>query len=185
MVTATQRNLLVFLCIIIFLTVIAVLAANLGFPNESATTQSFAKWGLGAVLVEIVGLFVFVAKGIFQRKANAYSLVVGMPKELASLDVSQIAWDQKNCFLVLLTTKEEERFRIIPVAGALAPNSWEIKLPSTLSEKITETDPVYLLLTDSFGNRWEVGSFYLFQRSLSLKAPDKLKLKADYGYADE
>jgi hypothetical protein len=105
MVTATQRNLLIFLCAIIFLTVIAVLSANLGFPNDSVTTQSFARWGLAAVLAEIVGLFVFVAKGIFQPKIGAYSLVISMPRDLESLDISQIAWDIQNCFLVLLSPR--------------------------------------------------------------------------------
>jgi hypothetical protein len=183
MVTATQKNLLIFLCVIIFLTVVAVLSANLGFPNESGTTQSFAKWGLAAVLAEIVGLFVFVAKGIFQPKIGAYSLVISMPQDLEGLDISQIIWDIKNCFLALLLPNSEEKLLIQPVLSDKG-KSWEIKLPGALYDKVSETTPITLLLNDIKGNKWEK-SFYLFQRPLDLQPLDKQKIKADYGYKDD
>lgn len=179
--TATQRNLLIFLCTIVFLTVVAVLLANLGIPYENETTQTFAKWGLSAVLVEIVGLFVFVARGIFGHKIKSYSLVITAPGDLPGLDIARVSWDGKKCFLLF----KEERYPIQPTLSQVGP-ALEIRLPGVVYEKVDENDSLELILTDASGNQWEVRPFYLFQRPLTLSTlSDRQTIMAAYGYRDE
>ena len=51
-----QRNILLFLGTLVTLTVVAVIWTNVtGTPDDRAY---FARWGLGAVVAEVVGLFV-------------------------------------------------------------------------------------------------------------------------------
>jgi hypothetical protein len=184
-----QKLLLIFLCSIVFLTVIAVLSANLGFPNDSATTQSFAKWGMAAVLGEIIGLFVFVGHEVFRPKPSPrlshFSLIIFMPKGLERL-VPLVSWDEKKSFLILRSSKngvfDEEQLPMTPVLEEGSPGrAWEIKLPIDLYDKIGEINPVRLLLTDNKGYQWDSGSFYLLRRQLILRSSeDPQKIMADY-----
>ena len=181
MVNKTQRYLLIFLCGVVLLTVIAVLLANLGFPTKTETTKEFAKWGLGAVLAEIIGLFIIVTRGIFAQKSSIYSLVIRSPEELPGLDITRIEWDLKNCFMKF----REEKHLIKPALSPVGP-AWEIRLPDAIHRRISETDAVELLLTDVRGNTWRVPPFFLFQRQLALSSMgERQKIIAHYGEKDE
>ena len=173
-----QRNLLIFLCSLVLLTVIAVLAATFGFPVRSDTTETFAKWGQAAVLGEIVALFLLIARNIFSDKGGAFSLVVSPKPEWSSLD---LAWKNDACFIRFGTEK-------FPVYPALSPvgAAWEIRLPGNIYRRLKDTDVLELFLTDQKGNQWEGGAFFLFQKQLHLNPiSDEAKILNDYGISDD
>lgn len=178
---STQRYTLIFLCALVFLTVVAVLAAVFGiwiFDKESETTKAFAQYGQVAVLGEIIGLFAIVTRWVFSQRSGAYSLVISPHSEWSHLD---LAWDVNNCYLKF----RDQTVRVSPVLS-LVGEAWEIRLPSEVFEKIQPTEAPVLILTDKKGNQWEGGPFYLFQRQLSVKPlADKSKILDDYGYTDE
>ena len=113
-----QRNLLIFLCVLIFLTVVAVLLANFGIPWESSTTQSFAKWGQTVVLAEIIGLFLIVGRSVFTQKIRSYSIILTAHKDLPEPILSRVSWDKEKCFVEY----DDKKLKINP-ASAVIPDS--------------------------------------------------------------
>jgi hypothetical protein len=180
MVDRAQKNLLIFLCSLVFLTVLAVLAANVGLLPTSKTTGDFAKWGMAAVLAEIVGLFVIVARGVFAKRSGSYSITIGPPEDV-EVDFTRIAWDPAACFIKI----SGESSPIRPVRSTSGP-SFEIRLPYSLVDKVDEQTAVEIYLTDKFGNAWEVEALYLNTKTGRLRALGSVqKILADYGSQDE
>ena len=162
------------------MTVVAVLAAVFAGSvwKETPTTKEFAKWGQVAVLAEIIGLFLFVARSAVSQRSGAYSLVISPHTEWSNLD---LAWDVNNCYLMF----RDQTVRVSPVLSPVGA-AWEIRLPSEVYEQIRPIDAPVLILTDLMGNQWEGGPFYFFQRQLHVKPlADKSKILGDYGYTDE
>jgi hypothetical protein len=168
----TQSSLLIFLCGLVLLTVLAVLAANIGLLPESETTASFAKWGMAAVLAEIIGLFTIVARGVFSKRTGSYSLIV---KPLHGIDIAKINWDVKACYLEF----SENRHPIKPVLSPIGAAA-EIKLPYGLVDQVGEATPVDIYLKDTLGNHW-TAAFFLNQKTIDLQAQGSIaKIRGDY-----
>ena len=171
---------MIFLCGLVFLTVVAVLFANIGFENPTETTKFFAKWGTGVVLAEIIGLFAIATRWVFSERISTYSLVIG-PLEDIEVDIARISWDMGGCFLHV----SEDKWPIKPVRSKVG-RAFEIKLPYSLFEKVDEQTPIEISLRDKFGCDWEVESFYLYQKEVTLRAlSPPHKILAAYGPSDE
>lgn len=155
----TRQYLLAFLCLLILLTVLAVLAANMGWLDGTPQVEAFAKWGLGVVLAEIMALFVFVTRNVFRQPT--YSLMLSAPTDLPGLDVMRISWDRDKCFVSYGDKK-------VNVKPAFEGVNFEIRLPPKIIDKITDTDAVEVELVDKKGNRWVTQSVFLFRRTMSL-----------------
>jgi hypothetical protein len=130
------------------LTAIVVLAANIGVFGEAVRTSDFAKWGIGAVIAEIVGATVAALKW----SLSPFDIRVNLdfsPKD--SLDVDL---DVDKC-----TYEVREEGKIIEkgkIDLALAHGGWQCTLPSTVRPKHV----VGLNLTERSGQKWEVRPFY-------------------------
>src|SRR5258708_7136807 len=84
--TKAQRNVLILLGTLVAITLLSVIWANV-FSHNDEIKDNFAKWGLGAVVAEIIGLFVFVVRGIFRQRT--YTITLGPPKDMPGFDVSR------------------------------------------------------------------------------------------------
>ena len=159
----TKRNLLIFLCGLVFLTVVAVLVANF-IPEPGDTTKDFAKWGSFAVLGEILALFVLVTRTAIGRSASAFTIVLDRPREAewADLNVKDIVWDEKKCIMLL----GNESIPITP-AHMEGSGDWVIKLSSDLYGNISETDVIDLILVDDGENIWN-SKFYLHSKQVQI-----------------
>src|SRR4051794_26739043 len=89
--------LLIFLCILVSVTVLAVLAANTGLLGQTNVVLNFAKFGMAGVVAEIIALFIFVTKALFRQPV--YSIVIGPPNEIPGFDITRISSDNKKCFI--------------------------------------------------------------------------------------
>lgn len=175
-VDTTQRNLLIFICVLVLVTLVAVLLATFG-PIRNNVTDSLAKYGQIAVLGEIIAIFVVVSKNVFSPTTGAYSLVISMDPQWLELDVD---WDVNKCSLRF----GDSELSVKPALSPLGPG-WEIKLPSNEFKKVRDTDVGELFLTDSKGNRWEGSAFYFFQRQINVRTLEsKAKIMLDYGVED-
>ena len=176
---STQRNILIFLCVLVFLTVAAVLAAVFGWPFDvTDTTKDFARYGQVAVLGEIIGLFIVVARVVvLSPTSGAYSLVVSLHPDWSSLDLE---WDLDSWFLKF----GDQTLPVRPVRSDFGA-AWEIRLPSEVYQKIQDTDVLELSLTDLKGNPWRAAEFFFKKQMLVTPLADKSKILDDYGYTDE
>lgn len=175
-----QKYLLIFLCGLVFLTVVAVLVVNVGFVEDSETTRNFAKWGTMAVLAEIIALFAIATRQVFSDKVSTYSLVIGPLRDI-EVDIANISWDAEQCYLQFAS----EKVPVKPVRSAVG-RAFEIKLPYSLFEKVDEQTPIEIYLRDKYGCDWEIESFYLYQKEVTLRAlTPQNKVLAAYGLNDE
>ena len=98
-------SLLYFVAILTTLTAIAVLACNV-FPNYFTKTEQFAKWGLGGVLAEIIGLFVLLTKNSTKEKRIIVNLSFSEDYK-ATYTVNKIIWNPDLCFAKAGAMKEK------------------------------------------------------------------------------
>jgi hypothetical protein len=170
-----QRNLVFFLGALFTITLLAVIWANISGSDD--VRANFARWGLGAVVLEAVVLFGLVTRVIFRQPI--YTITLAPPTDMPGFNVSRISWDREHCIALCAGKK----FKINPVLGAMGA-SFEVRLPPSIFEKITDTEPVELQLVDRNGHRWEVRPFFVFQRPIALSYLDKREqVIATYGGA--
>lgn len=179
---STQKTILYLLCGLVGITVIAVLGANLELFGKGEIVAEFAKWGLTAVLAEIVGLFVLIVRSnVFASATAPYTLVISGADELEGFDITRISWDENQCFVRF----GERSVNIRPALSAFGP-AFEIRLSPEIAAKFPTDEPIELSLVDVNGLAWEVRPFFLHQRQLKL-APlaSPNDIVATYGKADE
>ena len=174
---STQRNILIFLCVLVFLTVVAVLAAVFEWFGKSDTIKHFAQWGQVAVLGEIIGLFVIVVRSVISPTSGAYSLMVSPHPDWSTLD---IVWDLDSWFLKF----GDQTLPVKPVQSDIG-GAWEIRLPSEVYQKIRDTDVMELFLTDQKGNQWRAADFLFKKQMRVVPLAAKSQILDDYGDTDE
>jgi len=129
-------------------TAIGVLGANIGIFGEAVRTSEFAKWGLGAVIAEIVAATLAAFKWSF----TPFDIKVNLdfsPKDPIDVDLNV---DKCNY-------EVREEGKIVEKGKmdlALAHGGWQSNLPSTIKPKHV----VRLYLTERSGKKWEVRPFY-------------------------
>src|SRR5258706_12000106 len=90
-----QKFLTLTVSILTILTVISVLASNLLNIGNS----EFRKWGMGAVLAEIIGLFILIVKYSF--RVRQLTIYLAIPDDFMKEYKKKITWDMNNCFVIL------------------------------------------------------------------------------------
>jgi hypothetical protein len=166
---------------LVVVTVLAILAANLGLVGSAAQTSQLAKWGPAGALAEIIALFSFVAKIIFGKQAGKFTLLIGppeIPPQMRSFDISRIHWMQESCF-VLYGENSRARVKVVP---SRIGRGFRIQFPEGLVDKINPEEALELELQDNKGNRWRVSPFLPFENVMPLTVVSPLeKLAGDYG----
>lgn len=132
------------------LTAVVVLLANIGVFGEAVRTSEFAKWGITAVIAEIVTATVAAFKWWLPSFDAKISLDFS-PQNPFDIDL-----DQDNC-----TYELREAGKIIETGKidlALSHANWQCALPSSVKPK----QVVKLNLAERNGKKWEVRPFYPF-----------------------
>lgn len=139
--------LLAFLAVTV-LTAIVVLFANIGIFGEAVRTSDFAKWGLGAVIAEIVGATITALKWTLPPYDIKVNLDFSPENPIdVDLDVDKCTYEIREAGKII----EQGRMDL-----ALAHGGWQSTLPSTVKPKHI----VRLNLTERSGKKWEVRPFY-------------------------
>jgi hypothetical protein len=161
----------------VVLTVLAVLAAALGFI-QSEQAALLAKWGMVGVLGEIIALFVYVSKWTLrERKPSLILVAPRIPPSLRHLDIARIDWSRDSCYIVFGSVRERIQLIPDPIGSA-----FRVQIPDGVMEKLKDDDVLELQLLDTKGNSWHVRPFLLFQSQLSLSTHAKIdKIISDYG----
>ena len=126
---------------ITFITAIIVLLANIGIFGEEVRKGDFAKWGMGAVLGEIV--IVTIA---FFKQSFLLTTKIKINLEF-SRDAIDIDLDQQNCFFETKIDGKELKGKIIPVLD----QGWQVILPPEIQSGDNE---VRLMLQERDGTKW-------------------------------
>ena len=179
---SAQKAILYLLSGLVCITVLAVLGANVGMFGDNKIVANFAQWGLGAVLAEIVGLFVLIVRSnVFSSAATPYTLVISGANKLENFDITQIRWDESQCFVKF----GEEAEKVQPVLSTVGP-ALEVRLSPQIVTKIRTDEPIELSLADIKGLIWEVRPFFLYQSQLKLSpSANRSDIIAAYGDDDE
>lgn len=131
-------------------TAIIVLSANIGVFGEAVRTSEFAKWGLGAVIVEIVGATV----AAFKWSLSPFDIMVNL--DFSPTNPFDVDLDVDKC-----TYEVREGGKIVETGKmdlALSRGGWQSNLPSSVKPK----QVVKLELVEKNGKKWEVKHFYPF-----------------------
>ncbi len=151
-----ENYLLILISILTTLTVIAVLIANL-FPDKYGSPE-FNKFGMTAVLAEIIGLFVLISKKVFQL--NDVNVFLTLPENTEP----QIDWDNEHCWVIGDTMKEKIKLIQTDVGPAYKVHFNEVAKKKLTKEKVIEFE-----LKEKNGNPWRVGPFNLFDKTRNLQ----------------
>ena len=152
------------------LTVITVLAANI-FPNLS--NDIIRMWGLGAVLAEIIALFVFMVKTTLKQKN--VNIFLTIPEELQMYS-NNILWDNSNCFAISGEIKENIQLLKVDTGGL----GYRVHFNKELTKKIHDMEIIEFDLKEQNGNKWRVGPFYMYDRTRNLEYLETEKLNLNY-----
>lgn len=158
----SQKFLLFTVAGLTILTVLAVLFSNLFEMGDI----NFRKWGLAAVLAEIVGLFVLIVKMSF--KSRQINVFLAMPDELKEY-TNSINWDSNSCYIVLSGKKEKVKLTKSDVGPG-----FKVYFNQDLLGQIFESEILEFELMELNGNKWRVGPFNLndFTRNLEFLEKD-------------
>lgn len=139
--------LIAFLAVTVF-TAVIVLLANIGAFGEAVRTSDFSKWGIGAVLVEIVGATVAAFKWSFLPVNIQVNLDFSpkMPVDV-NLDVDNCTYEVREQGKIVATGKMDL---------ALGQGGWQCNLPAT----VRLNSIIRLNLIERNGQKWEVQPFY-------------------------
>lgn len=148
---------------------IGVLAATSPMPERTPLLWSMA--GILSLVIIVVAVLEYFHPGTLtgKRPTIHYSVVISAPADMRGFDISQISWADEKCFLAV----RKKKVSVIPTL-AYAGVSFEIRIPPDLFEEIQLTDPVRFELVDAYNLRWEVGPFFVHQRSSPLVPRSKL-----------
>ncbi len=168
-----NRNVILYLVAgLTTLTVIAVLLANL-FPGEIGEgNENFRTWGTGAVLAEIIGLFVYLTKTSFGLKH--INIFLSLPDELQDYS-SSLDWNQPECFIIVKDTKKNIKL----LKSDIGPG-YSVHLDENISKLILEQDIVEFELKDNSGRDWRVGPFNLYAKTRNLEIISTNNLELNY-----
>lgn len=148
---------------IVFLTSVAAIAANLGLfgldPNSS-----FAKVSLTAVLVEIVGAFVYLARQSYTSQLTAISAVIRFPDDIDHNRLADMRWDYTKCTYEIMDGKARVKSSG-NMAVVLGDGGWECRVPTP--DELD--DSVELRMVEDNGTVWEVPGFYPLTRTLTAR----------------
>ena len=139
------------------LTAVVVLFANIGFFGEAVRTSDFSKWGIGAVLAEVVGATIAVFKFSFipiQIKVN-----LDFPDSVpdVNLDLDKCEYEIREGGNVSSSGK-------LAIAEGEA-GGWQCTLPPT----VTSNQIVKLNLVEMNGKKWETNPFYPYVKTQQVK----------------
>jgi hypothetical protein len=158
------RNIVaIVLVFIVLLTAVAAVAANLGlFGLDPDST--FAKTTLGAVLIEIVSVVVYVWRsgGLSPSMASALISFEGHD------DPRRVELDAQACTYRVtdMRAKVKDAGKVGLVYGHAG---WECKFPSPKELDVSVT----LRLVEKGGRVWEVRPFYPLSRDVSARAVEE------------
>jgi len=141
-ITRAKMILLYGFIAITFITAVLVLLANIGIFGEGVRNGEFAKWGMGAVLGEIV--IVIIA---FFKQSFVPTTKIKINLEF-SKDAIDVDLDQENCFFETQKDGKQLREKIIPVLG----QGWQVTLPPEIQSNDNE---MRFLLQERDGTKWE------------------------------
>jgi hypothetical protein len=131
--TSVAKHAFYFLSFVMLLTCVSVLSANMGIFGRELASRSFAKWGLGAVIAQVVALFGVIVRA--SLKPRAFALVVSLPSKLEGIDIDRIVWNPDRCFVIYAKGKKKANIR--PVLSPAAA-TFEIRLPPNVIEDCDE-----------------------------------------------
>ncbi len=175
-----QYFILIPLSLLVIITVLAVLGANLGYFGNEAIESTLAKWGPAGALAQIIGLYIFIGKAIFSKKrAVKYSILIAPPIKLQNLDILDIDWDNNECWAVV--SNLQERIKLVP---SMVGSTFRVHLPKKIISFISKNsdEPIELRLKDRKGNEWAVKPFFLYENLQNLTILEDLdKIIKDYG----
>jgi len=155
------------------LTAIAVLACNV-FPDYFTNTKEFAKWGLGAVLVEIIALFVLLVKNSAKEKKIRINL--SYTEEFKAVyTINKANWNEQQCFARVGDVTE----KIEPVPSQTGA-AFTVQLPDKIINKIEESSTITLELADLKGNQWRAGPFFFYERTIPLEIVTSMSIQEKY-----
>ncbi len=152
------------------LTVISVLVSNL-FPDYIGN-ENFRTWGLGAVLAEIIGLFVLLTKNSISSKH--INIFLTLPEEIQGTDLN-IVWDSENCFIVSENLKEKIRM----MRSGIGPG-YKVYLNQKLMNKIVNIEIIEFQLQEENGREWRVSPFNLYDCTKKLEINELSQLQLNY-----
>ena len=146
-----KRYLVVVFIVITFITAFALVLANLGLFGEAIRESDFAKWGMGAVLGEIVlaTLALFKFEFLKEKKEKKMIVHVTFPTKDVDLNVDK-------CILKIRDKKGHYKPNTTPnLTFNKVSGSWSFQLP----EVVAEEDSVSLELEDDNGKMWKTYPF--------------------------
>jgi hypothetical protein len=112
--------------------------------------------------------------------SHGYLLVLELGDPWSNLQVTRLAWKRDECF-VLYGANSREPIRVVP--SGIGP-TYQVRLPDGLFDRISPTDTLEIQLKDMKGNRWEVGPFFPFRKTISA-TPLEPREKIIRDYEDE
>lgn len=127
---------------ITFITAIIVLLANIGIFGEEVRKGDFAKWGMGAVLGEIVMVMIIFFKQSFVPTTKI-KINLEFPKDAIDVDL-----DRQNCFYEMEKNGKTVRGKITP----MLTQGWQVALPPEIQ---ASDDEIRLILQERDGTKWE------------------------------
>jgi len=140
-------------------------------------------WAMLGLLVFMVLIVASIA--IFRPEAlggtrpsikSKSSLLITGPESLPTLDITNIEWDDDQCFLVA----NKLRAGITVVPARVGP-AFRVEIPSDILGRLSLEFPVSLDLRDRKGNRWKVRPFFLSENWLRLTVVENIaKIVEDY-----
>ncbi|WP_321371982.1 hypothetical protein [uncultured Draconibacterium sp.] len=152
------------------ITVLSVLLSNL-FP-DSIGNENFRTWGLGAVLAEIIGLFVLLTKNsIVSRHIDIY---LAIPEEFQGM-TTNIDWSYESCFIISKDFKHEVQL----VKSEIGPG-FKVYLNNELMSKIAGAELIEFQLKERNGREWKVSPFNLYDCTKSLEIVNLTKQELNY-----
>jgi hypothetical protein len=105
-----------------------------------------------------------------------YTVTLAPPKEMPFF-LTRVAWDHKQCFVRCADTT-------VPVRPAFGHGGYEVRLPSKILSKMTNTEPIELSLVDKKGLHWEVRPFLLRTEVPLICMETDATVVASYGDAE-
>jgi hypothetical protein len=137
---------------ITILTAVIVLSANIGLFGEAVRTSDFSKWGIGAVLAEIVGATVIAFKWSFT------TTVVKVNLRFENESSSGVDLDFDKCMFTIRESGNIVSTGKLDLVFGLGEGGWQCTLPST----VTSNQSVQLDFVERNGQVWWVKPFAPF-----------------------
>jgi hypothetical protein len=163
-----QKLLLYTITVLTVLTVIAVLFSNLFEFGD----LGFRKWGLAAVLAEIIGLFVLIVKTSFKQKQ--INIFFAVPDNLHYY-ANNLSWDNNCCFIILGERKEKIKLTKTDIGP-----SFKVHFSADILCQLMEFEIFEFELKELNGNKWRVGPFNLYDRTRNLECLETNLTNANY-----